>query len=114
MISPLVRTRPLLKSERGFTWRGISEDTGERAILILRNDGYLSGFFAYQGRVFRVDLIEGEIQTMPAIEPSDHTPKAEVRFWEPVTSRPAPSEPQVEPFAEVLRQALEAKQSLSI
>jgi len=105
----LVRTRPLLKSERGFTWRGIAEDTGERAILMLRNDGRLSGFFAYQGRVFRVALIDGEVQTTPAIEPPDHTPNPEASSWESVAPRPAPPEPRVGPFHQAMRQALEAK-----
>ena len=105
----LVRTRPLLKSERGFTWRGIAEDTGERAILMLRNDGRLSGFFAYQGRVFRVALIDGEVQTTPAIEPPDHTPNPEASSWESVAPRPAPPEPRVGPFHQAVRQALEAK-----
>ena len=104
-----VRARPLLTSERGFTWRGIAEDTGERAILMLRNDGNLSGFFAYRGVVFRVNLIEGEIQTMPALEPPDHPPSAAASLRESVTPRPAPPEPQVEPFPEAVRQALEAK-----
>ena len=105
----LVHTRPLLRSERGFTWRGIAEDTGERAILMLRNDGDLSGFLTYRGLVFRVNLVEGEIQTTPAIEPPDHTPNAQANFWESMSPRPTPPEPQVESFPEAMRQALEAK-----
>jgi len=102
----LASTRPLLSAERGFTWRGIIEETGERAILMLRHDGHLSGYFAYQGPVYRVALVDGEIQTMPAIIPPDHTPNAAV---ETITPRSPPSEPQVKPFPEAERQALEAK-----
>jgi hypothetical protein len=54
----LAMTRPLLWSDRGLTWRGIIEDTGERTILMLRRDGQLSGYFAYQGSLFRVALVE--------------------------------------------------------
>jgi hypothetical protein len=105
----LASTRPLLSAERGFTWRGIIEETGERAILMLRRDGHLSGYFAYQGHVFRVALVDGEIQTMAAIVPPDHTPNPEASSWEAVTPRRAPPEPQVQPLAEPERQALEAR-----
>ena len=104
-----VRSRPLLTSERGLTWRGVAEDTGERVILMLRNDGHLAGFFAYRGRVFRVALVEGEVQTITAIEPPDHTPNPEARFWESFVPRRVPPEPQVGAFPEAVRQALEAK-----
>jgi hypothetical protein len=99
----------VLKSEHGLTWRGIAEDTGERAILMLRNDGDLSGFLTYRGLVLRVNLVEGEIQTTPAIEPPDHTPNFEASFSESLTPRLAPLEPQVKPFPETVRRALEAK-----
>jgi Metallo-peptidase family M12 len=105
----LASTRPLLSAERGLTWRGIIEETGERAILMLRRDGHLSGYFAYQGHVFRVALVDGQIQTMAAIEPPDHTPNPEASSWEGVTPRRAPPEPQVQPLAEPERQALEAR-----
>ena len=39
----LTRTRPFFHSQRGFTWRGATEATGERATLMLWNDGHLSG-----------------------------------------------------------------------
>lgn len=106
----LVRTRPTLKSERGFTWRGIAEETGERAILMLWNDGHLSGYFAYRGRVFNINHVGGDIHIMAEIElPPDHTPNAEASFYETVTPRPAPPEPEVGPLPEAVRQALEAK-----
>jgi hypothetical protein len=60
----LIRTRPSVKSERGFTWRGVAEETSERAIIMLWNDGHLSGYFAYKGRVFSVNHIGGDIHTM--------------------------------------------------
>jgi len=106
----LIRTRPSVKSERGFTWRGEAEETGERAILMLWNDGHLSGYFAYKGRVFSVHHIGGDIHTMAEIElPPDHTPNAEASFYESVTPRPQPPEPEVAPFPDAERKALEAK-----
>jgi hypothetical protein len=106
----LIRTRPSVKSERGITWRGEAEETGERAILMLWNDGHLSGYFAYKGRVFSVNHIGGDIHTMAEIElPPDHTPNAEASSYESVTPRPQPPEPKVAPFPDAERKALEAK-----
>jgi peptidyl-Asp metalloendopeptidase len=106
----LVRTRPSVTSERGFTWRGVAEETGERAILMLWNDGHLSGYFAYKGRVFSVNHLGGEIHTLAEIElPPDHTPNAEASFYESVTPRPQPPEPKVVPFPDAERKALEAR-----
>src|SRR6516162_9110917 len=100
----LIRTRNTVKTERGYTWRGIAEQTGERAILMLWNDGHLSGYFAYKGRVFSVNHLGGEIHTVAELElPPDHAPGT--------TSIPPgpPPEPVVPPFPEAKRRALEAK-----
>jgi hypothetical protein len=106
----LIRTRPSVRSERGYTWRGVSEETGERAILMLWNDGHLSGYFAYHGRVFSVNHIGGDIHVMTELElPPDHTPNSTASSEESRAPRPAPPEPKVAPFPEAERQALEAK-----
>jgi hypothetical protein len=72
----LRRNRPTVKTERGFTWRGESEETGERAILMLWNDGHLSGYFTYGGRVFSVNHIGGDIHTVAELQlPPEHSPE---------------------------------------
>jgi hypothetical protein len=101
----LIRTRNTVKTERGFTWRGVAEETGERAILMLWNDGHLSGYFAYQGRVFSVNHMGGDIHVVAELElPPDHAPGQEPR-----TVRSAPPAPKVAPFPDATRRALEAK-----
>src|SRR5262245_22830515 len=105
----LVRTQPTIKTERGFTWRGEVEGTGERALLMLWDDGHLSGFFGHEGRVFMVSHAGGEIHSMAEIDPAkmppDHAPTPESER----AARAAPPEPKVAPFAEPDRLALEAK-----
>jgi hypothetical protein len=101
----LIRTRNTVKTERGYTWRGVAEETGERAILMLWNDGHLSGYFAYKGRVFSVNHLGGEIHTVAELElPPDHAPGTTS-----TRSGPPPPEPVVAPFPEAERRALEAK-----
>jgi Metallo-peptidase family M12 len=108
----LVRTQPTIKTERGFTWRGEVEGTGERAVLMLWDDGHLSGFFGHEGRVFMVSHASGEIHTMAEIDPGklppDHAPTSQNKFSSG-ESTPAHPEPNVAPFAEADRVALEAK-----
>jgi hypothetical protein len=55
----LLRTRPTVKTDDGFTWRGQTEDTGEPAVLILWKDAHLSGYFAHDGSVFMVNSLGG-------------------------------------------------------
>ena len=101
----LIRTRNTVRTERGFTWRGIAEETGERAILMLWNDGHLSGYFAYKGRVFSVNHLGGEIHTVAELElPPDHAPGTTS-----TPPGPPPPEPVVPPFPEAERRALEVK-----
>jgi peptidyl-Asp metalloendopeptidase len=77
---------------------------------MLWNDGHLSGYFAYKGRVFSVSYVGDDIHTMAEIElPPDHTPNAAASPYESVTPRLPPPEPKVAPFAEAKRRALEAK-----
>lgn len=104
----LVRTRPTITRAGGFTWRGEVEETGERAVLMLWEDGHLSGYFGYKGHVFSVNHIGDSVHTMEEIDPlklpPDHAPGTQAR------SRGAPpSEPTVEAFSDAERHALEAK-----
>lgn len=54
----LSRSQLTVLSPGGFTWRGQSE-TAERGVLMLWNDGHLSGYFGYQGRLFSVNYMGG-------------------------------------------------------
>jgi peptidyl-Asp metalloendopeptidase len=111
----LVRTRPTVKNERGFTWTGEVEGSGERAVLMLWKDAHLSGYFGYQGRVFMINQVEGQVHAMAEVDPRklppDHAPGAQQdkASGEPATPGPMPPEPKVAPLPDAERQALEAK-----
>jgi len=120
----LVRTRPPVLNPRGVTWNGETEDTGERAVLMLWKDGHLSGYFGYKGRVFTVNHLGENVHTMAEIDPGrlppDHAPGAKPASAgqqrdaapgaeEEAKPLPSPPEPVVAPFPDAERQALEAK-----
>ena len=115
----LVRKRPPSLMPGGITWVGETEETGERAVLMLWKDGHLSGYFGYKGRVFTVNHVGGAVHTMAEIDPKklppDHAPDPAQRNTSvapptpPATLPPPPPEPAVAPFADAQRQALEAK-----
>jgi hypothetical protein len=116
----LVRTQPPVTTERGVTWTGEVENSGERALLMLWKDGHLSGYFGYRGRVFVVNHMGGTVHTMAEMDPGkmppDHAPAAKGSSRDaapspaPAVPLPSPPEPVVAPFADAERQALEAKQ----
>ena len=115
----LARKRPVDITERGVTWIGEVEETGERALLMLWKDGHLSGYFGYKGRVFVVNHMGGNVHTMaeldPRLMPPDHTPGTSGnRDKSGLDERPRalsrPPEPKVAPFPDIERKALEAKQ----
>jgi hypothetical protein len=114
----LVRKRPPDFMPGGVTWVGETETTGERAVLMLWKDGHLSGYFGYKGRVFTVNHVGGDVHAMAEIDPRklppDHAPDPSQR--NPSVAPPAapaipqmPPEPQVAPFLDAERQALESK-----
>ena len=99
----LVRRRPTDKTDGGFTWRGVVEETGELATLMLWKDGHLSGHFGYNGRIFVINSLGGDIHTLAEMkQPPDHPHKI-------VAADPSP-EPTVSLFADAERRALEAKE----
>ena len=114
----LVRKYPPDYTAGGVTWVGETEETGERAVLMLWKDGHLSGYFGYKGRVFTVNHVGGDIHTMAEIDPRklppDHAPDPAQRDRSvapppaPVIPTPPP-EPAVAPFPEEERKALEAR-----
>jgi hypothetical protein len=115
----LVRKRPPDLTQGGVTWVGETEETGERAVLMLWKDGHLSGYFGYKGRVYTVNHAGGDVHTMAEIDPKklppDHAPDPAQRNTAvappapPATLPPPPPEPTVAPFPDAERQALEAK-----
>ena len=104
----LVRKRPTVKTDDGFTWRGEVEETGEPAVLMLWKDGHLSGYFAYNGHVFMVNSMGGDVETLAEFDP-DKLPPDHTLGTKDTTTHPATAEPKVTPFPETERQALEAK-----
>jgi hypothetical protein len=120
----LVRTRPTVNTDGGFTWSGEVEETGERAVLMLWKDGHLSGYFAYNGHIFTVNHMGGEIHAIAEIDPSklppDHAPGTQDKsidpahrdkFTAPSSNQlvQAPPEPKVVALADAQRRTLEAK-----
>jgi hypothetical protein len=103
----LARTRPPAFTEHGVTWIGEVEETGERALLMLREDGRLSGYFAYKGKVYVVGHVGDAVHTMaefdPGAMPPDHRPSSN-----PPAAQPA-QEPVVPPLSVAAREALEAR-----
>ncbi|MEZ0304028.1 MAG: M12 family metallo-peptidase [Hyphomicrobiaceae bacterium] len=115
----LVRTRAPDFTPGGVTWVGETEETKERAVLMLWKDGHLSGYFGFKGRVYTVNHVGGDIHTMAEIDPKklppDHAPDPKNRNAAvapppaPATPPLRPPEPEVAPFADADRQALETK-----
>src|SRR6476660_4379164 len=106
----LVRTRATVRTEKGLSWRGRVEETGEKAALMLWHDGRLSGYLAYDGRLFALSNIGGDIHVMAEIDaaklPPDHPPTPLGKSGDAVpvdrstTTRPPSPEPEVTPFSE--------------
>jgi peptidyl-Asp metalloendopeptidase len=115
----LVRTQTTVRTQKGLSWRGLVDGTGEKAALMLWNDGRLSGYFAHNGRLFSVTNIGGDIHALAEMDaaklPPDHppTPQSKSADSSPLdrstTTRPASPEPEVTPFSDAERKALEAK-----
>jgi peptidyl-Asp metalloendopeptidase len=114
----LLRTQPTVKTDKGFSWRGETESTGEQAALMLWQDGHLSGYFGYNGHIYTVSQLGGDIHTMAEMDPGKLPPDHPVMphsksadapsgATTPVSALP---EPTVAPFSDAERKALEAKQ----
>ena len=115
----LVRARTTVRTEKGLSWRGLVEETGEKAALMLWTDGRLSGYLAYNGNLFALSNIGGDIHVMAETDvsklPPDHPPTPPGKSADAVPvdrstiARPPSREPDVTPFSEAERKALEAK-----
>ena len=108
-------------TEKGSTWRGSVEETGESAVLMWWKDGHLSGVFGYKGHIYTIVNMGGEVhavvETDPKMMPPDHSPEKADNARPPAdraaaqpeaTAKPRPP-PRVKPLADAERQALEAK-----
>jgi hypothetical protein len=104
---------------RGCLWRGIVLETGERALLMRWNDGHITGFVGYRGRIYTVASLDGGLHAMvemdPRQMPPDHAPakptadpRADLRPDAPAKFAPVVP-PTVPPWSDAERQALEAK-----
>jgi hypothetical protein len=112
----LLRTQPTVKTDRGFSWRGESEPTGEQAALMLWKDGHLSGYFGYNGHIYTVSRMGGSIHTMAEMDPGklppDHPKPLQSKSADaPIGAALIPALPEstVAPFSDTEREALEAK-----
>lgn len=114
----LVRTRPITRYVAGLTWSGEVEATGEKALLMLSNEGTLSGYFAFKGRIYAVDAANGGVQTMaeidpvklPAEHPPAHAERGDAVLVPSVGRRTEPAMPRIQPLLDETRRQLEAKE----
>ncbi len=110
----------------GYTWSGVVQETGERALLMWWKDGHLSGLVGYKGRIYTVMNIGGDVHAMVEMDPlklpPDHAKVSSARLdtsrlgdnassTQPALERstPLPAPPEVKPLADTERAALEAK-----
>ncbi|MFM9940567.1 MAG: M12 family metallo-peptidase [Hyphomicrobiaceae bacterium] len=114
------QTRPAFQLEGGFTWRGEVKESGEPAVLMLWQDGSVTGSFAYLGRVYSVERMGSNLHTVAELRmPPIHAPVRDQQTaasrtgdgivpGKAATAAPTPP-PVIAPFADATRQALEAK-----
>jgi hypothetical protein len=112
----------VVTTDKGSTWRGTIEETGESAVLMWWKDGHLSGVFGYKGHIYTIVNMGGEVhavvETDPKMMPPDHAPERSDNARPPgdraaarpeATAKPPPPPPQIKPFSDAERLALEAK-----
>lgn len=114
----LVRKTSAFQTDGSVLWRGEVGETGERAVLMLWNSAMLTGYFAYRGTIYTVENLDGEIRAFAEMDrrkpqPDHPTPTGRHDSVpddaEPPPPRVVPPEPQVPPFQDAQRRALEAK-----
>jgi hypothetical protein len=117
-----VRRLTVVTTDKGSTWRGTIEETGESAVLMWWKDGHLSGVFGYKGHIYTIVNMGGEVhavvETDPKMMPPDHSPEKADNARPPQDRAAAqpesiakspPPPPQVKPLSDAERLALEAK-----
>src|SRR5262245_6181662 len=115
----LVRTQATVRTQKGLSWRGLVEGTGEKAALMLWNDGRLSGYLAHNGRLFSVTNIGGDTHILAEMDaaklPPDHPPTLQSKSADSspldrsATVQPVSPELEISPFSDAERKALEGK-----
>jgi hypothetical protein len=114
----VVRTKAR-QTEKGVTWRGTVEETGESAVLMWWRDGRLSGVLSYKGHIYTVMNMGGDVHAVievdPKMMPPDHANRGDnarradqTRGGQEAASAPSPP-PNVEPISTANLQALNAK-----
>ena len=108
-------------TDRGITWAGVVEQTGENAVLMLWKDGRLTGVLGYKGHIFTVMNINGEAHAVVEYDPKKMPPDHAVasanvrdlaRRSDAVAAPPAqaPTVPDVKPISDNELRTLQAKQ----
>ena len=116
----ILRTRSNT-TDRGITWAGVVEQTGENAVLMLWKDGRLTGVLGYKGHIFTVMNINGEAHAVVEYDPKKMPPDHAVasanvrdlaRRSDAIAAPPAqaPAVPDVKPISDSGLRALQAKQ----
>jgi peptidyl-Asp metalloendopeptidase len=120
----LVKTGSVLQKDGSVVWYGEVPETGERAMLMLWSNALLTGHFVLNGKIFTVESLGGGVNAFAEMDrrrlPADHPEPGARRDSVPTTGppaaakerpalRPAPAEPAIALFADLERQALEAK-----
>src|SRR5262245_19417257 len=105
-----------VSSDKGTTWRGRVEETGESAVLMWWKDGHLSGVFGYKGHIYMIVNMGGDVhavlETDPTQLPPDHAPssdRADARGGAKLIPVSLPPPPDIKPLDEIERKKLEAK-----
>lgn len=110
------------QTEKGVTWKGTVEETGESALLMWWTDGRLTGVLGYKGHIYTVMSMGGEVHAVvevdPKMMPPDHAAKADNprqsgnqgRVGPAPAKEPPPPVPKVEPISPAKLKALEDKQ----
>ena len=106
----------------GCTWTGIVRETGENAMLMWWKDGRLTGMLGYKGHIYTVMNTGEEIHAMKEVGPRIAAPASGDTSLGTEPSAPrseqnssqwprslASALPEVQPFSDAERRALEAK-----
>jgi hypothetical protein len=72
----LVRTGSVLQKDGSVVWHGEVPQTGERAMLMLWSNALLTGYFAFNGKIFTVESLGGGANAFAELDrrrlPADH------------------------------------------
>jgi hypothetical protein len=79
----LVRTGSVLQKDGSVVWHGEVPQTGERAMLMLWSNALLTGYFAFNGKIFTVESLGGGVNAFAELDrrrlPADHPEPASRR-----------------------------------